>query len=230
MAFNPDNYVYFVSKRYYGSRYGFTTYSDLDGNIRMITDKKGKDGEYIPRKFSFSRKDRVMRIPKKQKDILGNSVVDFLREHPECEGSPNNLGQQTMFKELNENKDASDAISAKSLRLEAEQKAFSLEGEELIDVGALLGLFSNKETVLKHKVLEYAGNAPDIFLSVYDQADRKTRALVKKGVTAGILTKKGTMISWESSVIGHDEDSAVAMLVKDSKLANSLEEAIKRIR
>lgn len=227
--YNPDNYVYFVSKRQYGSPYGFTTYTNLDGDLCMIVNKKDKNGDPIPRKFNFGRRERTMRIPKNQKDIQGNSVVEFLRNHPECKGSVNNRGI-TLFEEVNEESSATQAINAKSARIEAEQKALSLEGEDLTDMCALIGQFSTKESILKHKILDYAGNEPDKFLEMFDAPDRKMRSLVRKGLSAGVLSQKGNMISWESTVIGADEDAAVTTLTKDKKLASALAEGIKRVK
>lgn len=227
--YNTDKFVYFVSKRQYGAPYGFTSYTDENGELRMIAQKKDKNGDIIPRRFNFGRRDRTMRIPKNQKDILGNSVVEFLRNHPECKNSPNNLGI-TLFEEINEDASANLAIKAKSARIDAEQKALTLEGEDLIDMCALIGQFGSKESVLKHKILDYAGNEPDKFLELYDAPDRKTRSLIRQGLIAGVLDKKGNMISWETTVIGVDEDSAVTTIGKDKKLANALEQAIKRVK
>lgn len=228
--YNTDRYVYFVSKRQYGSSYGFTSYTDQDGDLRIIAQKKDKNGDYIPRRFNFSRSNRSMRIPKDQKDILGNKVVDFLRDHPECKGSPNNTGGPILFEEVNENASAELAIKAKSARIEAEQKALSLEGEDLTDMCALIGQFGVKESVLKHKILDYAGNEPDKFLEMFNSPDRQLTSLVRKGLMANVLDKKGNMISWESTVIGVDEAGAVTTLSKDKKLVNALQSAIKRVK
>lgn len=228
--FNSDNFVYFVSKRLYGAPYGFTTYSDSDGNLCQIVDKKDKDGNAIPRRFSFSRKERTMRIPKAQKDIHGNMVVDFLRNHPECEGSPNNDGQMTMFKELNEGRDADLAINAKATRIEAENKAMSLEGQDLEDVCSLIGVFSKSPSIQKHRVLEFAGNEPDTFLTLFNSPDRTIRSLIRKSISAGVLNLRGKLITWEQEIIGSDENEAVSKLSGDKKLQDAIEKALKRIK
>lgn len=228
--FNSDNYVYFVSKRRFGAPYGFTTYTTQEGDVKMISYKKDKEGNPIPHKFKFSRKERVMRIPKLQKDVNGNSTVEFLRNHPECEGSPNNAGQAILFKELNEGKDADLAIVAKKSRIDAENKALALEGQDLEDICSLIGVFSSDPSIQKHRVLEFAGNEPDLFLTLYNSPDRKIKSLIRKAVSINVLTKRGTLITWDDEIIGSDEAEAVARLAKDKKLQEAIDKAVKRTK
>jgi hypothetical protein len=231
--FNSDKFVYFVNVRPGRRPYGFSTYMDAEGKVQMIVNGyDSKTGEPIPRQINFSRKEWSLRIPINQKDKEGKSVVEFLRNHPECEGSPNNEGQPILFKEINYSKDADIANQAKAKRIKAESIALNLELEELQEIASSFGVIindSNPEGLLRHKMLELAGNDPETFLEGYNAPDRLYKALINKGVKAGLLSRKGEMIMWESTVIGTSLSSAISTLAEDKKLTKSIEEAIKRL-
>jgi hypothetical protein len=237
--FDANDYVHFVYLRPTNAEYGFATYQDATGEVKYISySKDPKTGEPIKYYFNFNMKDRVIRVHRNRKDIFGNSVVEFLRNSPECKDSPNgvyepdgngNLVQTgVIFKELNEESDAEKAIAAKEYRLKAETLAANLKGDDLYDVAALLGIFG-KERLVKHAVLEVAGNRPQQFMDAYDDPNRQAIALVRKGIHAKVLTTKGSIILWNSTTIGVDEQDAAASLLKDKKLMAALTEAIKKV-
>ena len=231
--------VYFVLTRPTISHYSFSGYTDKDGNPQYIANSRTSDG-IIRRSFSFSRKDRTMKIPVYQKDIEGNSVVEFLRNHPECQDSPNGIYKETpdgtvqqniYFKELNDGKDAKKALEGRRITTKALNLALELDAESAQEVAMLLfGFRSDDIDIIQFKLYEYARNKPEDFLEVADSKDRKARALVRQGVSVGALIKKGRLILWEDTVIGNDEDEAVSNLMKDKKLMDSLNKNVEGLK
>lgn len=230
-------YVYFVLTRPTLSHYGFTSYQDEEGNIQMIINSKN-NGNIIPRRFSFSKKDRTMKIPTSQKDVDGNNVVEFLRNHPECEGSPNGRYIETedgqiqtnvFFKELNEGRDAKNAMEVRKLTTKAQNTALELDFEGLQEVGSLLGFKHKDFDILQFKLYEFARKKPHEFLDAVESPDRQARSLVKRGINKGVLSQRGKMVKWEDTVIGADEDDAVAAIMKDKKLYEAIEKNVKAV-
>lgn len=229
--FDSSNFVYFVNTRKYSKAYGFSTYMDKDGIIKMIVNSYDPiSGQPVPRRFKFSKRDRVMRIPVNQKDVAGNSVVEFLKNHPECEGSPNSNGLPSIFKVMDADADAKVANKAKANRIKAENIALGLEGKELEEIAASFGVTNMTESLLQHRMLELAGNDPDVFLEVYNAPDRKMRALIHSGLSSGVLTQRGELIMWETTVVGSNFDKAISTLTEDKKLAKAVAEAIERYK
>jgi hypothetical protein len=225
--YNFDNFVYFVLLRPSNPHYGFAGgYNDLDGNLQMIVDKLDDKGRPVPRYFKFSKKERTIRIPKKQQDSRGNNVADFLRNHPECKGSVNNTGQAIWFKEINEDKDSGLAVEAKKARIEAENVAVSLKGQDLVDVAALCGLFNSKPNAMMHRVLEVAGNDPEAFMDIINDPAIKTKSLLRRGIRLELIKQKGTLLVWENTTLGVDENDAVRNLLSDAILYNAVEALI----
>lgn len=232
-----DSHVFFVLTRPNKSSYSFREYADKDGNLKSIVNSRN-NGNVIKRQFNFSHKDRTMKIPINQKDIDGNSVVEFLRNHPECEGSPNGdyfdspegvKQRGVYFKELNDGKDAKVAMEARTLATKAQSLVLELDAVDLEEVGFMYGLSSDDIDVLRFKLFEVARQEPQDFLDIVDSKDRKIRALIRKGLRSNTLSKKGKMISWEDTVLGADEDDAVSNLMKDKKLAEAVEKNVQAL-
>ena len=235
----PDfnNFVYFVLVRNSNASYSFTGYTDkASGDTKVLyMGKKDHKGNDVPHRFRFDRSHRSLRIPKNWRDINKNSVVEFLRDFPECGDSPNGvyttledgtLHQSNMyFKEMNEGKDAQIALDAKGLKNDAETLALkTLQGDELAEMAILCGTLSTDEKIQRHRVAEYAGASPEPFLEMYNQPERKAKALLRKAVTAGIVSTRGTIHSWENITLGSNEDMAVAKLAEDSSIREAIEQ------
>lgn len=223
--FDPKNYVYFVNLR--KGQTGFSTYATLDGEVKMIVNKYDKAGNPVPRNFNFSKTQRTMRIPINQKDVAGNSVVEFLRNHPECKDSPNSRGITT-FAEINTDKEASEALEAKKKKLKAENLAINLEAEELAEIAAVFGIFNASPVVTQWRIQEIAQNDPEAFIDVAEDPARSARALIRKALKHDILKRRGAIVMWEDEQIGPDEESAVTTIMKDERLKGALQEAVVR--
>lgn len=231
MNFKYDDYEYFVllPERMENAHYGFRDYTDIKtGELQAIYDgKKDRHGDPIPRQFNFSKKERTMRIPKLQK-ANGKSIVEFLKNHPECEGSPNNEGQPFWFRMVREEADAEIANEQKALRRKAENMAADLKGDELFDVAVLYGVFDKRPAIALHAVSEAAHNDPQTFLDIVESPDMAAKALVHKALSHNLFAKKGKMIVWENETIGADFDEAVSRLLKEEKLAKAVQSNINK--
>jgi hypothetical protein len=236
---NQPKYIYFVLASSSNSHYGFSTYQDSSGNVKSISYRKDKKGNPEPYQFSWSKNNfhRTLRFAADAVDSQGNSIVEFLRNHPECKGSPNgiyikdeqgnDIQVNVFFKEMDTESDAQKAIDAKTKRLKAENLAANVSDEEVLDLAIMLGSFETKPLMARHYVMEIAGNKPLIFLEAYDNPQRKSLALIKKGIAKGILTVNGTVVVWNKTVLGEDENGAAAYIAKEKKAYDALENAVK---
>lgn len=226
---NFGDYTYFV---YLGNnkRYGFQTYKDpVTGQTIGYVIGKDDKGHPIYKRWSFNfDSQRQIRVGKEEKDLNGRLAVDFLRNSPECYGSPNGYidnGVQVFayFKEVNAAKDAEVALESRTVSIKAQSHALNLKGQALIDLAAVIGIFHNDEEVLRMKVLDYASNFPKKYLELIDDPSQKVKALLQKALNAGVFNKDGRQIKWENKLIGADEDEAISTLMKDEKLKKAIE-------
>ena len=122
---NSKDFIHFVLLRSPNGRirshYSFSGYTDLEDNIIEYHEGaiNNKTGKPEPKDFNFSRRHRAMPVHKNAhgKDRNGQYIkkVDFLRNNPECEGSPNNTGQVCWYKEMDTDKDVERAIIAENV-------------------------------------------------------------------------------------------------------------------
>jgi hypothetical protein len=224
-----EDFIYFV---YLGNnkRYGFQTYRDgVTGQTCGYVLGKDDKGNPLYKKWSFNTdSQRQIRVHKEERDVNGQSAAEFLRNSPECFGSPNGHivdGNQVLayFKEVNDGKDAEIALESRAMSLKAQNHAISLKGQALIDFAALIGIFSSDEGTLSLRVLDYASNFPKKYLDMVEDPSAKVKALVKKAINSSVFHMDGKQIKWETKMIGADEDDAVSNLLKDEKLRKAVE-------
>jgi hypothetical protein len=238
--FKRPEYVYFVFTKGSNAGYGFSTYVDkvgalgTPGAIVSISYQLDKANQPIPYVFSMSVRDRALKVEKDKVDMKGISVVDFLRNSPECKDSPNGEyledGTQVnvWFKELNEESDAEIALKAKEYRRKAENIAADLSYDDVIDMNAFLGYFETKELMARHYLMELAGNRPQVFMKAYEDPNRKALALIRKGIARNVLGQNGNVITWNKTTLGLDELEAASAIQKDQKLLSSLTKAVEQ--
>lgn len=212
--------------------YSLNGYIDKDGNVQKIISRKDENGNPIARRFKFSYNNRVLRFPNAQKDI-----INFLRNAPECEGSPNaatdahgRIVQHFYFKEVNTAADAEKVVENESLRIKAQSAALELKGQELAQIAILCGCRAPEVGIQRHKVLDYAGSNPKGFLEMLKSPDVESRALIRDAVDVGVVKKKGLIYMWEDVLLGNDEDSAVQTLMKDKKILDAVIKAVSKAK
>jgi hypothetical protein len=207
------------------SHYTFSGYSDLEGTIIEYHEGavNSKTGKPEAADFHFSRRHRAMPVHKnahgKDREGARISKIDFLRNNPECEGSPNNTGQQCWYKEMNTDKDVDIALEAGNTRREAEGIAAGFSGNDLKSAAALYNETSDSVKKQKFAVLQWAFHDPEGFLKQINTDDFKIRGFIKRCLAHGVFTKSGTILRWGSITIGIDEDDAVRKLLLDEDTA-----------
>lgn len=208
--------------------YGVGAYTDPDtGEYVYRTMSQNKVGNPVVYRFLFSQGGgKIISVPEVWKDVEGKSMADFLRNHPECEGSPKNRGQLAYFKEIDIEKDAEIQLEAEDKIRLAVNEAAALKGDKLKYVALLIGENSDKESKQSLAVIQYAKSAPDSFMTMVKSPDVEVRAMVREGITKAVITKKGSLHMWETVNLGGDEDAAVANLVKDKDLKDAIKRAI----
>lgn len=218
-----EGFEYFVLLNANLAGYSFDSYETIDGDLKYFSERKDQYGNPIKKRYKFSKSQRVIRVPAKKKE-----EIEFLKNSPQCYGSPNNNGHRIMYKKLDDDGDATVAIDAIDQAVRAQAIALKLTGESLRDVAIICGAFGTSESVLKYKCLQYAQKNPDGFINIVVDVEREkgTRSLVRRGLGEKVLVKKGDMISWKDTTLGVDEDDAVANLLKDKKLREAVELAI----
>lgn len=227
------DYVYFIALRPTVASYGFSTYDDPEtGEVCFLAQSKLPSGDFRKEWFTFTPINRSIKIPTAKKDIRGKSYVEFLRNAPDCEGSlhgnyhtddkGNKVQYGVWFKELKEEQDAILAIDNRKLRIEAENIAMNMIMTEVAELSSLLGVQAKGLHQQKFRLMEFAQNNPELFMKTYNSPDRKVRAAVKMGVEQGILNRVGTLISWDKTILGSDENEAVSFLIKDADLMYAL--------
>lgn len=220
---SSNDYVFFALINPIEGSWGFTGYSDASGHSYRATNGTTVGG--IPKNYEiyWSASERIYRAPKDRKiTVIFNGdqmermlLVDYIRNSPNCEGSPNNQSgiHPVIFKELDEVKDAELKVSRRLRRNEAITAAAGLEDQDLIDMGALIGEFRNDKFLLLDKVSEFANNDPESFFKLYKDPTRQVKALIRKALQSGKLKKTGDAIFWGNESLGGNEDQAVAWLI-----------------
>jgi hypothetical protein len=245
MAQNNDKYAYFVLLNPKKAKFSFSAYSTEEGEIRFLWNRKDyKTGEPMKRRFEFSRAYRTMRIPLAQvmKDPEGNvtKVVDYLREHPECAGSPNAPVDDNgipkfkpLFREMNASKDAEIAIAARKEKVLAEQAALELTGAKLEAIATISGYNPRngefKEALAIHKCLEAAANDPRGFLKMLSDDTHEMKGFLRKAIKAGVITKVNDNYLWGKILLGTDEDEAVIELLSDVQLVRGIKGKMNKV-
>lgn len=237
MSRNSDDFVTFILKNPTNVSYAFNGYVDRKGEDRFISE--GLDARtHLPRRkrFKFTRSKRRIWIAKERK-----KEIEFLRDHPACEGSPNgkyikdengrDLQVGVMFKEMKDAEDAQSLIKTKELQLRAANIAIGLKGEDLNDMAYLCGSTSNTDSIKQADVLVYAENNPDRFLEYWDSPDRKAKSLIKKAHRLGAFTTKGFLTYWGSEYLGKrdDDDGILSKLLENKDMMSALETEISKL-
>jgi hypothetical protein len=225
---NFGNYVYFL---YIGNnpKYSFRTYTHPETGHEagyVMGYDKNKQPLFKEWYFDYSGK-RQIRVSTEEKDKEGTLAVDFLRNSPEFYSNPNGLyvqGSQVlaMFREINDEKDAKEAVDSRAVVIGAQAAALKLKGQELADVAAIIGVFSDSESVLVHRVLDFAANFPQKFLDLLKDPALQIKSLIKNAINANVFKVDGRVIKWEGKIIGSDEEDAVSALMKDENLKKAI--------
>lgn len=239
--FNSNKTKYFVLTQDVAAKGGvvsFRTYTDHANalgkghgvGVQYVTGVNDKN-QPIGKWFELSQSRRTLQVRETDRDINGILMYDFIKNSPECEGSPNLAQNATpRYKEMNEAKDAVVAIASNKKRTKALAKVWELEEsgdiETLAELAAHIGYFDEPNELMIHKLAEWAEKRPEDFFEILETGDRPVRAAIRKALHEGVFTKRGPVIYWESTVIGANEDDAVSKIITDKEIGDALKGVI----
>ena len=251
---NNQDYHYFVLNKNSNVQYSFTGYTnDETGELwQIFKGRKDKQtGEDIPHRWKFDKAHRTIRVHKNDKSVVpikrtryvdGEEktelfylpVVDFLRNMPECKGSPNGQyrnGEHVgwKFSEVREEEDAITALDAKELKNKAVSEALNLDDAGLVEMAVLYGINTSNLKIAKHRLVDQVESDPAKFLERLESVDRSSKALLLKAVQLGAVKKKGTIYTFGEEVLGHDEDSAISKIMSDSDIEKAIRMNVKTL-
>ena len=235
--FDYSKYFYFYQVTPTAGEWSFLSYADKEGNTYKALASVNPDGSKRPFEVKFSRRERIYRGSKTQKvwvEVNGEKpkqilLYDYIKNYPDCEGSKNYRGT-TIFKEMDEVKDAKIGVDKKKRRLDAGNIVMNMKPEERAAFAPLIGVFTDNPDIHLHRLLEFADNDPEKFFEMYESPDKEVRSLVRKAVQGQILkTRSGTII-WDKDWVAADEDEAVQMLLKDGERLKSLKSMVKKLK
>lgn len=196
-------------------------------------DDKGRD---VGKRFRFDQSlGRIMTRPS-DRDIYGKSQYEFLKNHPDCEGSPNGTyvfdeeGNKVQtgvtFRELNSAKDAEIALRADKARVKAEMTALTLDEKTLEEIANIIGYFGDVDEHMSLKVCEFARKKPGVFEELLNSDNRSVRALIRKAVQEGVFRLQGALIKWENTTVGVSEDDAIAKLMTNKEMTRAIQQKL----
>jgi hypothetical protein len=227
MASHGD-YVVFQFTSPNNRSFSFRTYNNDKGQSIGFIEGYDKDNRPIYRRWKFDQDVRKISVHKDKTDLNGLNAVEFLRNSPNCVGSPSGSyspdGDQidVYFEEVNTAKAAEKGIAIELLLLEAQNAAVKVKGQDFTDLCALIGVFDKDEAIMKYSLIGYAKSQPESFLQMYKDPIRQLKSVIRRAVHEGVFTKTNRMIKWENELIGVDEDEAVEKLRKDEALLKAV--------
>lgn len=202
--------------------------------VEYITANDPKKGP-VKKRFRFDQSVGRFMTRNTDQDIEGKSQYLFLKNHVECEGSPNGIYETDgegnrfqvgiTFRELNPLKDAKYALDIDRARVRAEASVFELDDVTLTEVANILGYFGEVDDMMRLKVIEIARKKPTEYQRILNDDNRGIKALVRKATEVGVFKKVGNtgMLKWEGTTIGTDLDSAVQYLRANKDVLEALQ-------
>ena len=137
-------------------------------------------------------------------------IYTFLKGHPLLKG-------QFIIEDLraNEKKGAEGALKS----AEAITKATELTANAMKDLALLMGIDPElDEIMVKAKVIQFANQTPDVFLSHLNDLDQEYRVFLKKALNKGTLAKINGVWKHGSLNIGLSDDQAIVWLKENADL------------
>jgi len=242
--YNSQNFIWFIltgeglDKVGRGGSVSFRGYTDHAGALgkpgaylQYVTSTDGQ-GKAVGKYFTFDESRRRFQVREGEQDVNQVTQYDFLKNAPDCEGSPNGtyvgegdlrIQQGVLYREFNNEADAEIALDAESNRIKAQASAYGLDDKTLQELAAFIGEFGPPNKTMKLRVLEWAGKRPADYFKLLESGDRALRAIVRKAIADGIFSKKGSIIYWESTMIGATEDDAISTLAGDPAMLEALQ-------
>lgn len=215
------------------------------------------NGKSVGKAFTVNQSHYKLQAREGQKDYDGKTLVDYFKNAPFCLGSPNgdyvnqdgtpvlieevlNIAKNltriksgelqqlnVKIKLMDDEKDAELALETGLKRAEAQMSTGAIDDQTLAEIASLIGVFGKVDKMMRHAVYEFAGKRPLDYFKLLEAGDRPIRAMIRRGLADGILTQKGSVIYWDKSVLGADENAVVATLLADESILKALQDKTK---
>ena len=188
-----------------------------------------------PAKFNYCKfgnyKDKEGRL-KELFDINGQKITGYEMFHAVVSLDINNEYDKTLYEFLkdhplirgkfdiedlraNEEKNAEGALKS----AEAITKATELTMNAMKDLAILMGIDSDIDDImLKAKIIQFANQTPDKFLSLTNDIDQEYRIFLKKALTKDVLTKVNGVWKHGSVNIGLADEQAIVWLKENADI------------
>lgn len=234
-----SDYVNFIFTSPLNRSFGFKTYTNEFGQAVGFMVGKDKDNQPIYKRWKFDQDgSRTIRVDKRfiDKSPEALSAVEFLRNSPNCKDSPNGTylpdGTQVdiFFAEMNDEKSAQEGLAAEIVKIEAQNLALKVKGQDFIDLCALIGVFNKDESIMRFSLVDFAKNKPEKFTELYSDPVRQIKSIIRRGISTGIIKKEGRMLSWENELLGVDEEDAVRKLKTEENMLKALKTHLDKLK
>lgn len=217
---------------------------------------KNQQGKPIGKSFAVNQSHYKLQAREGQHDTEEKELVDFFKNAPFCLGSPNGdytdaegypvppaqlkdiranlikvksgelVQHNVKIKLMDDELDAKMALETGLKRAEAQISTGQIDDQTLSEIAAMIGVFGKPDKTMRLRVYEFAGKRPLDYFKHLEAGDRSLRSVIRVGLDRGILTKKGSVIYWDETVMGGDEDAVVSTLLADAAMLKSLKEAV----
>lgn len=217
---------------------------------------KDRNGRATGKNFAVDQSHYNLQAREGQKDVDGKPMFKFFMYAPFCEGSPNGdytygeggevpmeqlqdrdanirriktgeiIQHGVKIKLMDSDLDAQIALEAGMKRADAERSAGEIDEETLLEIAALIGEFGEPDNTMRYKVFSFASKRPYDYFAHFNAGDRGLRALIRKALDKGVLKTKGELIYWENTLIGNDENGAVATLNSTPQMLAGIKEKV----
>jgi bifunctional DNA-binding transcriptional regulator/antitoxin component of YhaV-PrlF toxin-antitoxin module len=133
-------------------------------------------------------------------------IYDFLLDHPFI---IENKHYELIDTKANVKRQADSILKA----AEAVQVATSIKDNELTDLTKLFGIGEGfDDEIIRAKLIQMAGQAPDKFLEIYRDADKSYRVFLKKALGKKVIQKVNDVWKHNNYTLGISDEHAIAWL------------------
>jgi len=139
-------------------------------------------------------------------------IYDFLLDHPFI---TENKNYELIDTKANIKKQATSILKA----AEAVQIATTIKDNELADLTKLFGIGEGfDDDIIKAKLIQMAGQAPDKFLEIYRDADKSYRVFLKNALDKKVIQKVNDVWKHNNYTLGISDEHAIAWLKDNSEV------------
>jgi len=174
----------------------FGTYSDKEGRLKELIDINGKTIN------GYEMFQAVVSLDINRE--YDKRLYEFLKDHPLIQG-------KFTIEDVSSKEHERAETSLKSAK--AVTTASQLNESSMRDLSLLMGIDSSlQEILLRAKIIDFANNNPDKFISHLEDIDKEHRIFLKKALGKNILIKVNGVWKHNTLNIGLTEDQAIVWL------------------